>query len=77
MNARQRSRLINLNRALIFALTLGGLLIDGLQPADLLGTVALFVWLWLPLCTRLEARLLHWVGGRHSSGRSAETSPSI
>ena len=49
MNARQRNRLMNLNRVLIFALTLGGLLLDGLQIADLLCTLALFVWLWLPL----------------------------
>lgn len=58
MNARQRSRLINLNRILIFVLTLVGLLLDGLQLADLLCTLALFVWLWLPLCTRLEVHLL-------------------
>ncbi|MEN8131960.1 MAG: hypothetical protein ABFS45_17615 [Pseudomonadota bacterium] len=68
MNARQRSRLINLNRVLIFTLTLGGLLLDGFQLADLLGTAALFVWLWLPLCTRLEAHLLDWVDGKHGSG---------
>jgi hypothetical protein len=77
MKTSQRSRLINLNRVLIFALTLGGLLMDGLQLADLLGTAALFVWLWLPLCTRLETRLLHCVDSSHDSGRSAGTSPSI
>ena len=60
MNARQRSLLINLNRALIFALSLTGLLMDGFQRADLLCTVALIVWLWLPLCTRVEANLLRW-----------------
>ena len=57
MNARQRSRLIHLNRALIFVLTLGGLLMDGLQISDLLCTLALVLWLWLPLCTRLEVHL--------------------
>ena len=57
MNARLRNRLTNLNRALIFALTLGGLLMDGLQISDLLCTLALIVWLWLPLCTRLEVHL--------------------
>jgi hypothetical protein len=51
MNARQRNRLMNLNRVLIFVLTLGGLLLDGFQIADLLCTLSLFVWLWLPLCT--------------------------
>ena len=65
MNARQRSRLIHLNRALIFVLTLLGLLSDGLQVADLLGTLALFMWLWLPLCTRLESHLLHRIDGMH------------
>jgi hypothetical protein len=77
MNARQRNRLINLNRVLIFVLTLGGLLLDGLQIADLLGTLALFVWLWLPLCTRLEVRLLHRIDGKHGSTGSARTSPSM
>ncbi len=77
MSAKQRSRLINLNRVLIFALTVGGLLMDGLQLADLLCTLALIVWLWLPLCTRLESHLLHWVDGKHGLGRSARTSPSL
>ena len=77
MNARQHSLLMNLNRVLIVVLTLGGLLMDGFQIADLLCTVALLVWLWLPLCTRLEARLLHWLDGKHGSARPAGTSPSI
>lgn len=77
MNSRQRTRLINANRGLIFALTLGGMLLDGAQLADLLCTLALFVWLWLPLCTRLEAQLLHRIDGRPGSGRSTGTSPSI
>jgi hypothetical protein len=65
MAIRQRSRLMNLNRVLIFALTVSGVLLDGLQLADLLCSLALFVWLWLPLCTRLEAQLLHWVDRDH------------
>jgi len=77
MNTRQRSLLMNLNRGLIATLTLGGLLMDGLQLADLLCTIALLVWLWLPLCTRLEARLLQWVDGKHDSARQTGTSPSI
>lgn len=71
MNARQNSRLINLNRMLIFILTVMGLLLDGLQLADLLGTAALFVWLWMPLCARLEARLLHRIDSRRSAARLA------
>jgi hypothetical protein len=65
MNARQLNRLININRVLIFTLTTGGLLLDGLQLADLLCTLALFVWLWLPQCTRLEAHLLQWIDAKH------------
>ena len=76
MNARQHSLLMNLNRVLIVVLTLGGLLMDGFQIADLLCTVALLVWLWLPLCTHLEAHLLHWVDGKYGSARPAGTSPS-
>ena len=72
MNARQRSFLVNLNRVLILALTLSGLLMDGLQFADLTCTVALVVWLWLPLCTRVEAHLLRWAGGK----RGLVSSPS-
>jgi len=73
MSARQRNRLIHLNRALIFVLTLLGLLLDGLQIADLLGTLALVVWLWQPLCTRLESHLLYRIDGKHGP---AGTSPS-
>ena len=77
MNARQRSLLINLNRVLIFALSLTGLLMDGFQRADLLCTVALMVWLWLPLCTRVEANLLRWVGSKRDHMGSAKMSPSV
>lgn len=58
MSNKQRSLLTNFNRAAIFALTLLGLLMDGYQSADLPSTLALIVWLWLPLCARLEANLL-------------------
>lgn len=58
MSNKQRSLLSNFNRSVIFALTLLGLLLDGYQRADLPSTLALVVWLWLPLCARLEAKLL-------------------
>jgi hypothetical protein len=77
VNARQRSRLINTNRGVIFALTFGGMLMDGLQLADLPCTLALFVWLWMPLCTRLEAQLVRWAGGKCSSVRTPKVSPSL
>ncbi len=67
MNVRQRSFPVNLNRVLILVLTLSGLLMDGLQFADLPCTVALVVWLWLPPCTRAEAHLLRWAGGKRGS----------
>jgi hypothetical protein len=67
MNTRQRNRLMNLNRVLIFVLTSGGLLMDGLQIADLLCSLALVVWLWMPLCTRLEVHLLQRIDAKHGS----------
>jgi hypothetical protein len=77
MNARQRNFLVNLNRTVIFTLTLGGLLMDGYQGADLPCTVALFLWLWLPLCTRLECHLLQWVRRQYRQTRSANLSSSV
>ncbi len=62
MNTRQRSLLGNLNRGLILVLTLTGLLMDGYQGSDLPCTFAMIVWLWLPLCTRIEANILNRVG---------------
>lgn len=77
MNARRRSHLINLNRGLIFALSLGGTVIDGLHVADLLCTLALCLWLWLPLCTRLEARLLQCAERKRDWGRAGRASPFL
>jgi hypothetical protein len=61
MKTIQRNRLDNFNRVLIFSLTLGGLLLDGFRMADLLCMLAVFLWLWMPQCTRLEAQLLRSV----------------
>jgi hypothetical protein len=58
MSIKRRSYLVNLNRVFIFALTLTGLLMDGYQASDLPCTFALIVWLWLPYCTRIEAKIL-------------------
>ncbi|MBU1192759.1 MAG: hypothetical protein KKA36_04105 [Gammaproteobacteria bacterium] len=66
MKVSQHNRLININRVLILALTLSGLLMDGLQIGDLPCTLAVFVWLWMPLCTRLEAHMLRWIDGKHA-----------
>ena len=75
MTTRQSNRLNNINRVLILALTMTGLLLDGLQLADLPCTLAVLVWLWLPLCARLEAHLLHWIHHSQNSGHLARTSP--
>ena len=66
MTSRQRQHLNSMNRVLIFGLTVSGLLLDGPQIADLLCTLALFVWLWLPQCIRIEGQLLGWIDGQHS-----------
>jgi hypothetical protein len=57
-------------------LTLSSLLMDGLQLADLPCTLAVFLWLWLPLCTRLEANLLHWFDRKHRRTNRHEISTS-
>lgn len=67
MKTNPRNRLVNLNRSLIFSLTLGGLLMDGFRSADLLCMFAVFLWLWLPQCTRVEMHLLRWVNREHGS----------
>lgn len=70
MTSRQHQHLMSMNRVLIFGLTVSSLLLDGPQIADLLCTLALFVWLWLPQCTRIEGQLLGWIDGQHSRTNS-------
>ncbi|MCP4406816.1 MAG: hypothetical protein GY807_03485 [Gammaproteobacteria bacterium] len=53
-----------MNRLFIFTLSLAGLLMDGYQRADLPLAVALVVWLWLPLCARMETRIINRVSGK-------------
>ena len=77
MTKQQHNCLTHLNRVLIFALTTGGLLSDGLQGADLLGAIALLVWLWLPLCILAEGRLLQWFTSKHSPIRSGRGASSV
>ena len=60
MSHKQRSYLSNVNRMIIFLLTVAGLLMDGLQSSDVFCTVALIVWLWLPTCTRIEAKAIDY-----------------
>lgn len=70
MSPKQRSLLVNLNRLFIFLLSLAGLLMDGYHGADLPCGIALVVWLWLPFCARMEAKVLNRVSakGRHLVG---------
>lgn len=77
MNTRQRCLLVNMNRVLIFALTLTGLLMDGFQPSDLPCSAALLVWLWLPHCTQMETNLLNRVGGLRNHTGASKVSSSI
>ncbi len=58
MSTIQRSRLVNFNRVLILALTLTGLLMDGVQHSDLPFTLALVVWLWLAVFARMQSEIL-------------------
>lgn len=69
MSTRQRSHLVNFNRLLILALTLTGLLMDGVQRADLPFTMALLVWLWLAVFARMQAKILSRARGLFANAR--------
>ena len=72
MTTKQRSFLVNFNRVLILALTLTGLLMDGYQHSDLPVTLALGIWLWLAVCTRMEAKILNLVRHHPASSRTRD-----
>ena len=61
MSSKQRSYLGNMNRLFIFSLTVSGILMDGFQNSDLLCTIALIIWLWLPLCIKIEAKAIRYI----------------
>lgn len=61
MSRKQQNYLSNVNRMIIFLLTVAGILMDGFQYADILCAIALIVWLWLPLCTRIEAKAINYI----------------
>lgn len=61
MTDRQRKRLMNGNRALIFVLTLIGMSLDGFARDDAVLAVAAVVWLWLPQWISLEGKLLRQI----------------
>ena len=59
MNRRQESQLIkHLNRIFIAGLSFAGMLLDGLQCADVVMELAVILWLWMPECLRLEITAL-------------------
>jgi hypothetical protein len=59
MSRRQEKRLLrHVHRALIALLTLLGVLLDGLQPADLPLQAAAVIWLWSPELQALEDGLV-------------------
>lgn len=55
---REKGVVHNINRIVIALLTIIASGMDGLNLQDLLFTVALLLWLWLPECDRIEATLL-------------------
>lgn len=61
MSRKQRNYLSNVNRLIILFLTVSGLLMDGFQSSDIPCSIALVVWLWLPLCTRIEAKAIDYM----------------
>ncbi len=60
MTKRQESRLINHgHRSLIAGLSFAGMLLDGVQCADIVLEVAVVLWLWMPECRRIEFTILN------------------
>lgn len=61
MTDRQRRKLVNGNRLLIFVLTLIGMSLDGFARDDAVLSIAAVVWLWLPHWISLESKLLRQI----------------
>ncbi len=57
MTTKQRYQLTNINRLMIFSLTVVGLVMDWPQAADLFFSVASCIWLWMPGCMRMQVQL--------------------
>jgi hypothetical protein len=59
MTTRRQTQLLEQgNRGLIALLSLGGMLLDGAQGADLLLQIAVILWLWAPELRRIELLVL-------------------
>lgn len=62
---REKGVIHNVNRIVIAVLTIIASAMDGLNFQDLLFTISLLLWLWLPECDRIEAKILsHFKGER-------------
>ena len=61
MSNKQQCYLSNMNCGIIFILSVVGLLMDGIQVADVMCTFALIIWLWQPLFIKYEAKALKFI----------------
>lgn len=59
MSHKQQRYLSNMNRLIIFILSLSGLLMDGFQTADIPCSIAVIIWLWLPYCIEIEEIIIN------------------
>lgn len=59
MSHKQQRYLSNMNRVIILLLSLPGFLMDGFQTADILCSIAVIIWLWLPYCIEIEANIIN------------------
>lgn len=54
---RQQQKIHNLNRLLIATLSCAGFAMDGIDSSDVLFTISLLLWVWLPECDVVEGKL--------------------
>lgn len=54
---REKGVIHNVNRLVIAGISIVASLLDGFSAQDILFSVAIVLWLWLPECDRLEERL--------------------
>jgi len=59
MSQKHQRYLSNMNRVVIFLLSLSGFLMDGFQTADILCSIAVILWLWLPYCIEIEEIIIN------------------
>jgi len=64
---REKGIIHNINRLVIAGLSIIASTWDGLSTPDLLFTIALILWLWLPECDRIEEKILDYFKNKKSS----------